>query len=123
MRRAPLRNAAGPRDPGSAEPVRENVYANSRGALPGRRLSVEEKEESGVSRRRFLSLLALSAAGAMAAASLPAAGEAALSELAGGKADPVKDEADPAEAARWEARRRTMLRAHEDAVLHTREEG
>lgn len=82
-----------------------------------------EDGESGVSRRRFLSLLALSAAGATAAASVPAAGEAVLSGLAGEAAGPAKEEPDPVEAARWEARRRMMLRAHEDVVLHTREEG
>lgn len=63
------------------------------------------------SRRRFLSLLALAAAGTAAASTVAGAVASATTE---------PDSPEP-EAVPWEARRRLMLKAHEDTVLHREE--
>jgi len=83
----------------------------------------ESGDEKGVSRRRFLSFLAASAAGATVAASVPAIGKVASAAVGGTPETESDARPEPSPGpAEWPERRRAILRAHEDVVLHTREE-
>jgi len=83
----------------------------------------EPGDGKGVSRRRFLSFLAASAAGATVAASVPVAGKVASATVATTPDAELDAKPEPSPGpAEWPERRRAILRAHEDVVLHTREE-
>ena len=80
-------------------------------------MAADSEPSAGISRRKFVSALALAAAGTVAATSTAGAIEAAGNALdsGGGETEP--------ESVPWEVRRRKMLRAHEETVLVGREEG
>ena len=80
-------------------------------------MGADPEPNAGISRRRFVSALALAAAGTVAATTTAGAIEAAGNAL-----NPGDAETDP-EAVPWDVRRRRMLRAHEETVLVGREEG
>ncbi len=80
-------------------------------------MAANPEPKAGISRRKFVSALALAAAGTVAATATAGAMEAAGNAL-----NPGDAETDP-ETVPWDVRRRQMLRAHEDTVLVGREEG
>ena len=80
-------------------------------------MAADPEPKAGISRRKFVSALALAAAGTVVAASTAGAIDAAGKAL-----EPGEGETEP-EAVPWDVRRRRMLRAHEETVLVGREEG